>query len=335
MELLDHIRKHRVPSTVKLKERPEDGMGRHTEEIMDGMKRIEAVTSLVESAIIWRAQYIAWNVDLHKAEQLLFRLIFKEKSKNPQAMDLLARIYFQQGKYEKSKDLFLQARELQSGNPALRRVASQIQKMAKSPSSALIGYRVGLLMRSALMVLLICFIGWGGTKVYDFSQRWLEGPVAVQNLVGRFHYEYDSITKDMVYVPASAVADEDGTYNMGFTRRKASNGREIGRIEVSVERSGSSLKASGRVPTLYVRYLVEESLRGIPGITDVDMGDLTVDRSYRVVKGDSLWISAKKIYGEGSSWTVLARINDLDNPSKLRVGQELSLPLGDETLTQE
>ena len=335
MELLEHIRKHRVPSSVKLKDMPQDGMGRHTEEIMDGMKRIEAVTSLVESAIIWRAQYIAWNIDMRKAELLLFRLIFKEKSKNPQAMDLLARIYFQQGKYEKAKDLFLQARELQSGNPALRRAASQIQEMAKSPSGAMIRYRTGLLMRSALLAVLICFLGWGSTKVYDICNKWLEGPVAVQNLVGRFHYEYDSITRDMVYVPASAVAEDDGTYNMGFTRRKASNGREIGRIEVSVERTGSSLRVSGRVPTLYVRYLVEESLRDIPGITDVDMKNLTIDRSYRVAKGDSLWIIAKKIYGEGSSWTVLARINDLDNPNRLRVGQELSLPLGDETLTQE
>ena len=331
--MLEHVRKHKVPSSVKLKELQDNGMGRHTEEIMDGMKRIEAVTALVESSIVWRAQHIAWNVDVHRAEQLLFRLVFKEKSQSPQAMDLLGRIYFQQGKYEKAKDLFFRANELQPGNPALRRAVTQIQEIAKSPSRAMIRYRIGLMMRSAMMIMLICFIGWGGTKIYDFSQQWLEGPVAVQNLTGRFHYEYDSITKDMVYVPATVVEDEDGTYNMGFTRKKASDGREIGRIEVAVERTGSSLKATGRVPTLYVRYLVEEALWAIGGVTNVDMRDLTVDRSYRVAKGDSLWIIAKKIYGEGASWTVLARINDLNNPNKLRVGQELALPLGDETLS--
>ena len=336
--MVEHVRKHRVPSRVKLEQMPQDGMGQHTEDILDGMKQIEAVAALVESAIVWRAQHIAWNIDIHRAEQLLFRLIFKEKSKNPQAMDLLARIYFQQGKYEKAKDLFMQASELQPGNPALRRAVTQIQSMAKSPTSAMMTYRIGLMMRSVLMIVLICVIGWGGTKAYDMAVRWAEGPVAVQNLAGRFHYEYDSITKDMVYVPAAAVAvaeGEDGTYNMGFTRRKARDGREIGRIEVAVERTGSSLKVSGKVPTLYVRYLVEESLWGISGITNVDMRELTIDRSYRVTKGDSLWIIAKKIYGEGASWTLLARINDLDNPSRLKVGQELALPLGSETLTPE
>ena len=99
-----------------------------------------------------------------------------------------------------------------------------------------------------------------------------------------------------------------------------------------MERTGNSLKATGNVPNLYVRYLVEQALWEVPGITDVDMRSLIVDRSYRVAKGDSLWIIARRLYGEGSSWTVLAKFNDLRNPSKLRIGQALSLPLGDEKL---
>jgi tetratricopeptide (TPR) repeat protein len=313
---------------------------------MDGMQKIKAVAALVESAIVWRAQHIAWNIDIYRAEPLLFRLIFKEESQNPHAMDLLARIYFQQSKYEKAKDLWNRASELQPGNPALKRTAVTMQSIAKSPSTALIRHRIGVVARGALLLVLLCLAGWGGAKGYTALEKWAEGPLAVQNLTGRFHYEYDSVIKDMVYIPGpSALAAtetitpaeslEDGTYSMGFTRRKASAGRDIGRIEVVVERSGNSLKASGRIPNLYVRYLVEQALWEVPGVTEVDIRDLAIDRSYKVNRGDSLWIIAKKLYGEGSAWTLLAKVNNLDNPNLLRVGQELSIPLGDEVLIPE
>jgi nucleoid-associated protein YgaU len=342
--LVEHSKHHRVPSNVNLPEEKESGLGVHTEDIMDGMQKIKAVASLVESAIIWRAQYIAWNIDIYKAEPLLFRLIFKEGSRNPQAMDLLARIYFQQSKYEKAKDLWNRASELQPGNPALKRTASAMQSIAKSPSAALTKHKVGVIFRGATLLVLLCLVSWSGMKGYDTVQRWAEGPIAVQNLTGRFNY---SITKDMIYLPSLSTVEsteeitpmpadqEEETYSMGFTRRKASNGRDIGRIEVVVERVGSSLKVSGKIPNLYVRYLVEQSLWGVPGVTEVDMRSLDIDRTYRVNRGDSLWIIARKLYGEGSAWTLLAKINDLENPNVLRVGQELSLPLGDEVLVQE
>jgi nucleoid-associated protein YgaU len=311
---------------------------------MDGMQKIKAVASLVESAIIWRAQYIAWNIDIYRAEPLLFRLIFKEGSQNPQAMDLLARIYFQQSKYEKAKDLWNRASELQPGNPALKRTAFAMQNIAKSPSSALTRHKLGVIFRGTMLLVLLCLVSWGGVKGYSAVQKWAEGPIAVQNLTGRFNY---SVTKDMIYMPSlSAVEsteeiitpitdDQEETYSMGFTRRKASSGRDMGRIEVVVERVGSSLKVSGRIPNLYVRYLVEQSLWEVPGVTEVDMRSLDVDRTYRVNRGDSLWIIARRLYGEGSAWTLLAKINNLENPNVLRIGQELSLPLGDEVLVPE
>jgi LysM repeat protein len=311
---------------------------------MDGMDKIKAVAALVESTIIWRAQHIAWNVDIYRAEPLLFRLIFKENVRNPQAMDLLARIYFQQGKYEKAKDLWNRALELQPGNPALRRTAHSMQSIAKSPTSALRLHQLGVMMRGILIVLLVCVAGIGGAKGYGAMRRWAAGPVAVQNLTGRFHYEHVSITNDMVYVPTPAtvaaatddivpVAPGDGRRGIGFNRVKAASGKIAGRIEVVVERSGNTLKASGSIPNLNVRYMVEQALWEIPGVTDVDLRGLVVDRTYRVNRGDSLWIIARKVYGQGSSWTLLAKANDLSDPNRLRIGQELSLPLGDEILT--
>jgi nucleoid-associated protein YgaU len=340
MTLVEHIRHHTVPSEVKLQLSPDSGLGVHTEEMMDGMQKIKAVAALVESAIIWRAQHVAWNVDIYKAEPLLFRLIFKEGSQNPQAMDLLARIYFQQSKYEKAKDLWNKASELQPGNPALKRTAFIMQSIARSPSAAIMRHKIGVLFRMGVFLVLLCLVGWGGVKGYDATRNWAQGPLAVRNLAGRFHYEYDSVTKDMVYVPGpaaveSAALGSDGAYSLGFTRRKASSGADIGRIEVVVERAGRTLKVSGKVPNLHVRYLVEQSLWDIPGVSDVDLRALVVDRAYRVNKGDSLWIISKRLYGEGSAWTLLAKVNDLENPGLLRIGQELAIPLGDEVLVRE
>lgn len=346
--MVEHVRHHKVPSRVKLHEAQENGLGVHTEEILDGMEKIQAVAALVESVIIWRAQYIAWNVDIYKAEPLLFRLIYKEGSQNPMAMDLLARIYFQQSKYEKAKDLWNKALELQPGNPALRRTAFAMNSIAKSPTAAVFKHKMGMMFRCAMLLVLLCLIGYGGVLGVESLQRWAEGPIAVQNLTGRFHYEYDSVTRDMVYVPVQSTveiatdeivpvvtppveaSEHDGTYNIGFTRKKAASGREFGRIEVVVERTGNTLKASGKIPNLYVRYLVEQALWEVPGISDVDMRGLQVDHSYRVNKGDSLWLIAKRVYGEGNAWTLLAKANDIRDPNRLSIGQELSLPLGDE-----
>jgi LysM repeat protein len=323
------------------------------------MEKVEAVAYLVESAIIWRAQYIAWNVDIFQAETLLFRLIFKEGSQNPQAMDLLARIYFQQSKYEKARDLWNKALALQPGNPALRRTAMEMQDIAPSPRSAVIKHKVSMYLNCLLAMLVICVAGLLGVSGYNRLMEWANGgSSAVENLAGRFsgNYKHESITANMEYIPAPstiaasngefvAEAETDnaaavakvgeGAYNIGFTRKKVADGKELGRIEVVVERSGSTLKVSGKIPNLYVRYLVEEALWKIPGITNLDVRGLVIDRTYRVNRGDSLWIIARRIYGQGASWTLLAKANDISEPNKLSIGQELVLPLGDELLLED
>ncbi len=339
--MAERTRHHKVPSKVKLPIQDDNGLGTHTEDILDGMEKIRAVAALVESVIVWRAQHIAWNIGLYRAEPLLYRLIFKEGSQNSSAMDLLARIYFQQGKYEKAKDLWVRASELQPGNPALRRAAFEIQKISKAPARAVLRHKIATSLRAGLLLLLFCLFGWGAVQSY----RALSGTsdtIAVQNLSGRFQYAYDSITKDMVYTPAPETAAKAGDIvpslpeaerqNMRFTRRKVVSGKDVGRIEVAVERNGSTVKASGKIPNLHVRYLVEQALMEIPGVREVDLSDLEVDRTYRVNKGDSLWIIARRVYGDGTAWTLLAKENNLKEPSKLRIGQELSLPLGDELL---
>lgn len=329
--MAEYIRRRNSHFSAKFETEQESGKGSHTDDLLDGIQKVRAIASLVESAIVWRASLIAWNLGIEKAEPLLTRLLFKEGAQNCQAMDLLARVYFQQKKYEKARALWHRAYELQPGSPTLRRSATLMESISKSPSAALFAYRLGLLVRLCMLVTLLFVGGWGGVKSFDALRRWSEGPVAVQNLGGRFHYEYDSITDNMAYIPDVAV-NAEGAHELDFSHKKLSTGKEIGRIEVFVERSGTTLKANGLVPSLYVRYLVEQALWDIPGIEQVDLRELNIDRSYRVSKGDSLWIIARRLFGDGASWTTIARYNDLENPSLLRIGQELTLPLGDETL---
>ncbi|MDR1651456.1 MAG: tetratricopeptide repeat protein, partial [Synergistaceae bacterium] len=234
---MEHARHHQVPLNASSPAPDSAGLGSHTEELMEGMEKVEAITSLVESTIIWRAQYIAWNVDIFQAESLLFRLIFKEGSQNPQAMDLLARIYFQQSKYEKARDLWNKALALQPGNPALRRTAFAMQNIASSPTSAVRRHKFGVFLNCLLILLVLCVTGLGAARGYDALMKWADGPIAVQNLSGRFHYAYDSVTENMVYVPSAATVEAErtgivtdspdmddvgeGAYSIGFTRRKA------------------------------------------------------------------------------------------------------------------
>ena len=357
--MVEHTRRHhKIPSDIKTASYNAPVIGSHTEDIMDGIEKIQAIRTLVESAIIWRAQNLAWNVDIFKAETLLFRLIFKEGSQNPQAMDLLARIYFQQSKYEKARELWNKALALQPGNPALRRTATEMQNIAASPVTAVRRHKISMLLNCLLAVVLMFIAVLFGARSYEKVMLWARcGSPAIANLEVRFnsHYKYNSITEYMEYAPApSTIASAEsggdigskpdaaditnvnnGHYTIGFTRKKVNDGKEIGRIEVVVERSGGTLKAFGRIPNLYVRYLVEEALWEIPGITDLDMRGLVIDRTYRVNRGDSLWIISRRIYGKGSSWTLLAKANDLSDPNKLSIGQELVLPLGNEFLSED
>jgi LysM repeat protein len=341
----------------------DSGLGVHTENIIDGMGKAGDMAGLAESVIVWRAQYIAWNADISEAEKLLSRLVFKKGSQNPQAMDLLARVYFQRGKYEEARGLWDRALALQPGNPALRRTVEEMRRIAESPGSTVVRHRISVFLNYLLALLVICIVGLAIPRAYDWTVKRADDlpSVAVENLGERFFDRYyqkfaptfkdDVSSKFDYFIPypfsaadvaerASHRADADsaeggGTRGIRFIRKKAVGGREIGRIEVAVERVGGTLRASGKIPSLYVRYLVEEALWKTPGITDLDLRGLVVDRKYRVNSGDSLWIIAKKIYGQNSSWTLLAKANDLRDSSKLRVGQELVLPLGDEMLLED
>lgn len=58
---------------------------------------------------------------------------------------------------------------------------------------------------------------------------------------------------------------------------------------------------------------------------DDDDGKITY---YVVKKGDTLWELAKKYYGSGSKWKVIADKNGVKNPRNLQIGTKLIIPKG-------
>ena len=323
--MVDHVRHHRDTSGLDRPSRA--GLGQHTEAVLDGYQKIEAIVALVESVLLWRAVYLARYGRLDQAEALLFRLLFKEGSRNPQAQDLLARIYFQQGKTSQALDLWRQSAALQPGNPALKRTLARASFLEKGRSrgALLLVHRMKLALGALAVAVLCSGLGWGGVQGARAVGRWLEGPeAAAPMLAGHFSYDLKSLEEPF-----------EGTFPMGFTRRRLGSGANLGRLEVMVEQKGDEIRAFGTVPTLFLRYQVELALRKVPGVRHVDLQDLTVERSYQVKKGENLWVISRKIYGEGQSWTVLSRFNQIDQPDRLRVGQTLNLPLGDEELVPD
>lgn len=66
-----------------------------------------------------------------------------------------------------------------------------------------------------------------------------------------------------------------------------------------------------------------ETIKPPPPRREVAMETVT---SYVVVRGDSLWKIASRLYGDGYSWVRIARTNRLANPNKIFVGSRLTIP---------
>ena len=53
-----------------------------------------------------------------------------------------------------------------------------------------------------------------------------------------------------------------------------------------------------------------------------------VGNTYVVVHGDDLWDIAVRAYGDGYQWVKIARVNNLNNPNLIHVGNKLQIPRG-------
>jgi 5'-nucleotidase len=49
-------------------------------------------------------------------------------------------------------------------------------------------------------------------------------------------------------------------------------------------------------------------------------------RTHTIARGETLWRIARKYYGDGAKWRMIAEYNNIPDPNKLVIGQKLTLP---------
>jgi len=62
-------------------------------------------------------------------------------------------------------------------------------------------------------------------------------------------------------------------------------------------------------------------------VFDVQSPNPSQGERYVVLKGDTLWSISEKYYKKGSDWKKIADANNISEPSKIKVGQSLIIPL--------
>jgi LysM repeat protein len=102
-------------------------------------------------------------------------------------------------------------------------------------------------------------------------------------------------------------------------------------LHLAVTELNGKLQVSGPVPTSLqlglVRDLAAEEAPGAIDSSGLSLVAAPVPMSYRVRKGDTLWLIARRKYGEGSLWPQVAAANNLSqNSSSLAPGNQLALP---------
>jgi hypothetical protein len=100
----------------------------------------------------------------------------------------------------------------------------------------------------------------------------------------------------------------------------------LSRFPLLFTQQGTTILVIGEVPDLLSRYLVESTIRGIPGVDFVDLKDLTLGSTYIVKRGDTPSHVASILFGDWTMWKKIMEYNKIPPPYYLHVGQELLIP---------
>lgn len=109
-----------------------------------------------------------------------------------------------------------------------------------------------------------------------------------------------------------------------------SKGHEVGLNVQNLNLEGDKLLIRGVVPSDYAKNEIWDEIKKV----DASLGDIIADvnvqsgLTYTVVSGDTLSKIAKRFYGNANDYNKIFNANrdQLSDPDKIRVGQELKLP---------
>jgi nucleoid-associated protein YgaU len=107
-------------------------------------------------------------------------------------------------------------------------------------------------------------------------------------------------------------------------------GQEVGMTVQNLHMEGEKILIRGVVPTDYAKNQLWDVVKRIdPSVSDAII-DVNVQPglTYKVISGDTLSKIAKRFYGDSSAYQKIFEANrdQLSDPDKIKVGQELRLP---------
>lgn len=288
------------------------------------------ISSLLESVFLARAALLARKGKLRQAEEMISPIV-DEKCINIGAIDLLAKIYAQQGKIEKAKYLWNRALEIDPSNPDYLRA---IQRCSHFNESGLHSFLNTLksLLTALLPIIAITFILIIGMQTREQLQKLIgqmqtmdSQATGIEDLVKNLEKNISSVSSDLKEIQTSLIVVPDPDLRTAVKRALQSH-KGTNWLFLTITQDASTVCIAGKVPTLFTRYLVETVATSVPGIKYIDLSGLILSHAYKVQSGDTLWSIAVKVYGDSNQWDILAEKNHLSSPYLLDVGQELIIP---------
>jgi nucleoid-associated protein YgaU len=105
-------------------------------------------------------------------------------------------------------------------------------------------------------------------------------------------------------------------------------GHDVGMTVQNLNQEGEQLLIRGVVPSDYAKNELWDVAKSI----DSSISDLILDVNvqsglkYTVKSGDTLSKIAKRFYGDANHYNQIAKASGIDNPDRIDVGQEVTLP---------
>ncbi|MCX6705677.1 MAG: LysM peptidoglycan-binding domain-containing protein [Candidatus Woesebacteria bacterium] len=88
------------------------------------------------------------------------------------------------------------------------------------------------------------------------------------------------------------------------------------------------------VGVLIANYFKDKKAGSLPQ-NNGNKTEATINQTYLVAKGDNLWKIAEKTTGSGYNWVEIAKENNIENPSIINEGQELTIKVGGNLVVKE
>ncbi len=118
---------------------------------------------------------------------------------------------------------------------------------------------------------------------------------------------YNTINEKHVSIESFSYYREGGDEDVGYALRLCKYQDFTGRYEANPE-----------IHTTFAQMLLAKNKTAAKTVP--------VPKTYTIKPGDTLWAIAKRYLGDGSQYMTIAKLNNMPNPTKIKVGQVIKLP---------